>query len=243
MTIEELKAKIAEKELELVALAETDENHAPAKQELDGLKSELATLEKAPNEGDKNDIERVVEERLAKMKANMDRMASERDEALKLKNELEAKAKTEQMARLKEEGKLQEALELELADAKSKLSLYEKDITSLRRDNVVNDALSGLEFRNEKSREMARREIVDELVQDDTGQWVHKTGSTIKNFIETFSKNEDNSFLFRVKSNTGGGTNTSGGIPDTAKKKSILEMSSSEVLELAKKGQLGNFNY
>lgn len=243
MTIEELKAKLAEKELELVALAETDENYAPAKQEIEDLKSEIAALEQtAPNDS-KDDIEKLVEERLAKMKANMDRMAKERDEALKLKNELEAKSKTEQLARLKEEGKLQEALEMELADAKSKLSLYEKDITSLRRDNVVNDALSGLEFRNEKSREMARREIVDELIQDETGQWVHKTGSTIKNYIETFSKNEDNSFLFRVKSNTGGGTNTSGGIPNTEKKKSILEMSSSEVLELAKKGQLGNFNY
>ena len=190
-----------------------------------------------------NDIEAIVEERLAKMKANMDRMAKERDEALKLKAELEKKAKEETMARLKEEGKMQEALEMELAEAKAKLDLYERDITSLRRDGVVNDALAGLEFRNEKSREMARREIVDELVQSEEGAWVHKSGTSIKDFIESYSKSDDNSFLFKVKSNSGAGTGTPAGAPATDTKKSIGEMTTQEILALAAKGQLGNFGY
>lgn len=248
MSIEDLKAKIAEKEQNLAAMEETDESYPEAKAELETLMAELATAEK---EGDnnsnsadnQNDIEKLVEERLAKMKANMDRMAKERDEALKLKAEMEKAKKEADIARMKEEGKLQEALEMELADAKAKLSLYEQDITSLRRDGVVNDALAGLEFRNEKSREMARREIVDELIQNDEGQWVHKSGSSIKDYITAYAKNEDNSFLFRVKSNTGAGTNNSAGIPNTGKKKNILEMTTEEVLAMVNKGQLGNFKY
>jgi len=46
---------------------------------------EVIKEEPATPEAPKDDIESIVEERLAKMKANMDRMASERDEALKLK--------------------------------------------------------------------------------------------------------------------------------------------------------------
>lgn len=245
MSIEELKAEIAEKERNLAALEETDSEYETLKADIASLKQQLQEAEEANNKGDngKDDIEKLVEERLAKMKANMDRMAKERDDALKKAAEIEKAKKEAEIARMKEEGKMQEALEMELAEAKAKLSLYEQDITSLRRDSVVNDALAGLEFRNEKSREMARREIVDDLIQNEEGQWVHKSGSSIKDYISSYAKNEDNSFLFRVKSNTGAGTNTSGGIPDTTPKKSILEMSTSEVLDLAKKGQLGNFKY
>jgi len=190
-----------------------------------------------------DDIEAIVEERLAKMKANMDRMVKERDEALKAKAEIEKAKKDAEIARMKEEGKLQEALEMELAEAKAKLELYQKDITSLRRDGAVNDALAGLEFRNEKSREMARREITDDLIQDEQGMWVHKSGASIKDFIVSYSKNEDNSFVFKVKSNSGAGTGTPAGAPTTDVKKSIGEMSTQEILALAAKGKLGNFGY
>jgi len=203
---------------------------------------EVATQEDA-TEAPANDMEAIIEERLAKMKANMDRMAKERDEALKMKAEMEKSKKDSDLARLKEEGKLQEALEMELAEAKAKLDLYQKDITSLRRDGVVNDALAGLEFRNDKSREMARREITDDLVQGEDGSWVHKSGTLIKDFIEAYSKSEDNSFLFRVKSNSGSGTGAPAGAPNTDKTKSIGEMSTQEILALASKGKLGNFGY
>lgn len=197
----------------------------------------------APKEAPKDDIEAIIEERLAKMKANMDRMAKERDEALKAKAEIEKAKKEAEIARMKEEGKMQEALEMELAEAKAKLNLYEQDITSLRRDGVVNDALAGLDFRNEKSREMARREIVDSLTQNENGEWVHTSGTSIKDFVEAYSKSEDNSFLFKVKANSGAGTGTPAGAPSTDVKKSIGEMSTQEILALAAKGQLGNFGY
>jgi len=203
---------------------------------------EVIKEEPATPEAPKDDIESIVEERLAKMKANMDRMASERDEALKLKVELESKQKEDTIARMKEEGKLQEALEMELAEAKAKLDVYAKETTQLKRDGVLNDALAGMEFRNDKSRDMARREIVDQLVQNEEGAWVHSTGSNIRDYVEAYSKSEDNSFLFRVKSNTGAGTGNPAGAPSTDVSKSISEMSTQEILALAQKGKLGNFN-
>ena len=189
-----------------------------------------------------DDVEALVEERLAKMKANMDRMVSERDEALKLKAEMEATTKEATIARMKEEGKVQEALEMELAEARAKLDVYATETTKLKRDGVLNDALAGMEFRSEKSRDMARREIVDQLVQNEEGAWVHSTGSNIRDYVEAYAKSEDNSFLFRVKSNSGAGTGNPAGAPSTDVSKSISEMSTTEILALASKGKLGNFN-
>lgn len=204
---------------------------------------EETTAEKVETpEPPKDDIEAIVEQRLAKMKANMDRMASERDEALKLKADLEAKAKEDTIARMKEEGKLQEALEMELADARAKLASFEEQNTKLSRDNVLNQALAGMEFRNEKSRDMARREIVEQLVQNEEGVWVHSTGSDIRDYVEAYAKSEDNSFLFRVKSNSGAGTGNPAGAPSTDVAKSIGQMTTQEILALAAKGKLGNFN-
>ena len=204
---------------------------------------EEETLETpAAPEAPADDIESIVEERLAKMKANMDRMVSERDEALKLKAEMEATAKEATIARMKEEGKVQEALEMELAEARAKLDVYATETTKLKRDGVLNDALAGMEFRSEKSRDMARREIVDQLVQNEEGAWVHSTGSNIRDYVEAYAKSEDNSFLFRVKSNSGAGTGNPAGAPSTDVSKSISEMSTQEILALAAKGKLGNFN-
>jgi hypothetical protein len=203
---------------------------------------DTAAEEVETTEAPKDDIESIVEERLAKMKANMDRMASERDEALKMKAEMESSAKEATIARMKEEGKLQEALEMELAEAKAKLEVFAKETTQLKRDGVLNDALAGMEFRNDKSRDMARREIVDQLVQNEEGAWLHSTGSNIRDYVEAYAKSEDNSFLFRVKSNTGAGTGNPAGAPSTDNTKAISDLSTQEILALAAKGKLGNFN-
>ena len=190
-----------------------------------------------------DEVEALVQERLAKMKENMDRMAKERDDALKLKADMEAKAKEDAIARMKEEGKMQEALEMELAEARAKLASMEEQNTKLSRDNVLNSALSGMEFRNEKSREMARREIVEQLTQGEEGGWVHTSGMTIQDFVDSYAKSEDNSFLFKTKANSGAGTGAPVGAPSTNQSKAIGEMTTQEILALAAKGKLGNFNY
>jgi len=188
-------------------------------------------------------IEQEVQERLTKMKSNMDRMANERDEALKKAAEIEQKQKQDTINRLEEEGKLQEALEMKLAEANAKLKVFEEENTKLNRDNVVNSTLGGLDFRNDRSRQMAYRDIVEQLVQNENGTWVHKSGTTIQDFILSYSKNEDNSFLFRVKANSGAGTTSSSGTPVTNSNKSLSDMTQQEVLNLAAKGQLGNYTY
>jgi hypothetical protein len=220
----------------------SEENIVENEEVVEAPVEETAAEKVETPEPQKNDIEAIIEERLAKMKSNMDRMASERDEALKLKADLEAKAKEDTISRMKEEGKLQEALEMELADARAKLASFEEQNTKLSRDNVLNQVLAGMEFRNEKSRDMARREIVEQLVQNEEGAWVHSTGSDIRDYVEAYAKSEDNSFLFRVKSNSGAGTGNPAGAPSTDVAKSIGQMTTQEILALAAKGKLGNFN-
>ena len=220
----------------------SEENNVENEEVVEAPVEETAAEKVETPKPQKDDIEAIVEERLAKMKSNMDRMASERDEALKLKADLEAKAKEDTISRMKEEGKLQEALEMELADARAKLASFEEQNTKLSRDNVLNQVLAGMEFRNEKSRDMARREIVEQLVQNEEGAWVHSTGSDIRDYVEAYAKSEDNSFLFRVKSNSGAGTGNPAGAPSTDVAKSIGQMTTQEILALAAKGKLGNFN-
>jgi len=189
-----------------------------------------------------DEVEALVAERLATMKENMNRMSKERDDALKLKADMEAKAKEDAIARMKEEGKLQEALEMELADANARLASFQEQNVKLSRDNVLGQALAGMDFRNEKSRDMARREIVEQLTQGDEGNWVHTSGMNINDFVDAYAKTEDNSFLFRPKNNSGAGTGTPAGAPSTEQIKPIGQMSTQEILALAAKGKLGNFN-
>jgi hypothetical protein len=221
----------------------TDNNENPVVEneavEADAVEATVAETPESPV----NDVEAIVQERLAQMKENMNRMSKERDEALKLKAEMEQSKKDADISRMKEEGKMQEALELEVADLKAKLGVYEVETTKLRRDGVLNDALAGMEFRNDKSRDMARQDIVSGLVQDDDGSWKHNSGTNINDYVAAYAQSEDNSFLFRTKSNTGAGSGSPAGAPSTDVSKSIGDMSTSEILALAAKGKLGSYGY
>lgn len=217
---------------------ETEETQTITEETTETTQTDSANEDQTPDP-----IETAVNERLSKMKENMDRMVKERDEALKKAAEVEHTRKQEQIKRLEEEGKVTEALEMKLAEAQAQLSVLNEQNTSLARDNVVNSALGGLEFRNDRSREMARREIVEQLVQNEHGSWVHKGGTSINDFIKAFSANEENAFLFRVKANSGGGSTTSANTPDMSTQKSLKDMSSQELIEAAAKGKLKSFTY
>lgn len=254
MSIEQLKQKL--EELNTKLSSETDDAEK-AKLELDiaQLERDLLKLESEGNsdEDEENDetktetddekIERLANEKLTKMKANMDKMAEKLAKIEKEKEDLAKAQKAEKMKRLEEEGKLQELAEMKVAEAEAKIKLLEEENVKLKRDQVVNEHLSALEFKNDRSREMARRDIVEQLVKDEDGNWTHSSGKTIASFVEEYSRDQDNEFLFRVKANTGNGTKTSTGAPDTTQKKSLAEMSTQEVLALAAKGKLGQFGY
>jgi DNA repair exonuclease SbcCD ATPase subunit len=250
MSKKDLESKIETMKKQLETMDSQAEGYQQLESDIAKLEQDLVAM---PDDNDDtsddttNDdvdpVEAEVQKRLAKMKENMDRMARERDEALKEKNKIEQERKKAEIQRLEEEGKLKEAAEMKAADLEAKLKLLEEENTKLTRDSVLQASLAGLEFRNERSRQMAYRDIVDQLVQNETGSWVHKSGVSINDYVNSYSKEEDNSFLFRVKSNTGAGTNTSAGTPDTKQQKKLSEMSTAEVLKLAQTGQLGKFGY
>jgi len=254
MTLEEMKKALDTKRREFVTVAEDKKEALEA--EIDTLEAEIAKLEAGETEEDDNDdsgdkpdendiearIAKLADERLAKMKENMDKMAEKLAKTEKEKADL-AKAQTaEKMAQLEKEGKLQELAEMKVAEANKELETLKAENTSLKRDNVVNNALSTLDFKNERSRGMARKDVVEQLKQDSDGNWAHTSGMTIPAFVEAYSKDPDNDFLFKVKTNTGGGKQTPNGPSDTTVAKKVTELSTAEILKLASSGKLGTYS-
>lgn len=200
---------------------------------------------KAPTpEEIKAQVDAAVAEQLKDVKAKLDAAYSQRDEVIRQKTVLEEEQKQIKIKALEAEGKHAEVANMKVAALEEKLRLAERRNVEYSRDFAVRDALVGLEFRNERSQAMAYRDVLDQLVQDEsTGQWNHKTGVTIKEFVAAFSKDEENSFLFKPKVNSGtGGSNVNGKAPDTTKGKKISELSSAELLQAAKEGRFGSLD-
>lgn len=184
-------------------------------------------------------VQEKLEEALKPIKGKLNESYKARDEALKKLAELEQKQKEEHMKRLEEEGKHKELLELKLAEEVARREAIEKRNTELSRDVKVRAALSNLDFRNQRAVEIAYKEIVGNLVQDENGNWKHATGVSIEDFVEAFTRDEENAFLFKVKANAGGGTtSTSTSTTSTTKKKSLFDYSQEELLKLAQEGKL-----
>jgi hypothetical protein len=184
-------------------------------------------------------VQARLEESLKDIKGKLDKAYGARDETLKELATYKQKEKEAELQRLQEEGKHKEAYELQLAEIKAEKEALEKRNVELTRDRDVQSALSGYQFRNEKAVEMARKEVIAQLVQNESGIWVHKSGVSIKDFIKAFSESEDNSFLFKAKvSNGSGSTGSSSTNTNNSSSKSLFEMSQEEVLKLASEGKL-----
>lgn len=181
-----------------------------------------------------------VESQLAGIKTKLNDAYASRDEAVKKAVMFDEEKKLANLARLEEEGKHKEAGDIRLAELQAKLESRDKQVTELTRDNVVRDALKGMDFRNDTAAEFAYRDVVGQLMQDENGSWVHRTGETIKGFIETFKKDEEKSFLFKTKQSSGSGLQASdqsstGGFDSS---KPLHEMSTAELMEAAASGHL-----
>ena len=187
------------------------------------------------------DIEKIVKERIAEalkpMKENLDKAYGSRDDALKRIAEFEKKEKDAELKRLQEEGKHKEAYELQLAEEKARREVLEKRNIELTRDIEVRNALGSQPFRNDNALEMAYKEIVGQLVQNEQGLWVHKSGVSVKDYVKSFAESEDNSFLFKVKASNGGGTPNIKSSP-TNKDESIFNLSQAEVLKRIAEGKI-----
>lgn len=198
-----------------------------------------------PNPDPKNDdpVQKLVEEKVSEalkdIKAKLDKAYGARDEALKKVAEIEQARKEAEIQRLKDEGKHKELLELQLAEEKSRRETLEKRNLELTRDLELRNTLSSYPFRNDNALEMAYREIVTQLMQNENGIWTHKSGISVKDFVKQFADSEDNSFLLKPKvSNGSGSSSVKGTTKVDNEKKSLFSMSQEEVLKLAREGKL-----
>lgn len=209
----------------------------------DELLEEEGDVLGTPDTGEQS-IEKLVEARVAvalkEIKSKLDSAYAARDESNRKLAEATQREKEAELKRMEEDGKHKEVLEHRLSESIAKLEVAERRVTELTRDVEVREALSGLPFRNDKAAKIAYREIVDVLVQDEKGVWRHKSGVSIKEWVEAFTKDEDQSFLFKAKSSNGSGT---GGITSTttdSKTGSLFDKSQDEVLKMALEGKLPN---
>lgn len=220
---------------------ETIEN-TPEKNVVEEPVVESTEVTKEPIKDDQDLVEKLVAERLEEqlkdIKGKLDNAYGARDDALKKIAAFEQEQKEAEMKRLEEEGKHKELYELKLAEANAKAKALEERNVVLTRDIRVKDALKSLDFRNTNATEMAYKEIVADLVQSETGDWVHRSGVSIDDYVKSFADNEENSFLFKAKVNTGAGTTSVKSTDTSSAPKSLFDMSQEDVIKLAMEGKL-----
>ena len=182
----------------------------------------------------------MADELIAPMKENMNAMAKARDEALKKNIEMEESVKAAKLAKLESEGKTSEALQMKLDEAMARVQAQEQTIVKFSRDSVVDTVMQDFQFKNGTAKEMAKIKILDELKQDEDGSWVHATGASVNDFVASFAKNEENSFLFKPKTSSGSPSMQQGTAADiAAPTKPVTEMTSAEMLQAAATGAFG----
>lgn len=178
-----------------------------------------------------------VEEALKPIKENLDKAYSARDEAQKRVKEFERLQREAELKRLQDEGKHKEAYEMQLKERELEIETLKRRNVELTRDIEVRNALGAYPFRNDNAVEMAYREVVGNLIQDEKGNWVHKSGLSIRDFVKSFAEHEDNAFMLKPKANSGSGSTTAT-TASASGNKSLFQMSQADVLKMAKEGKL-----
>ena len=241
--------KVAAEASKVAEAVKAAEATADAEMKAAAERAEAVKAASAAN-GDSELIQKLVKERLdaelANIKGKLDGAYKQRDEMQAKVAAFEAKEREATLKRLAEEGKYKEAYEMQLAEERAANAALAKRNTELSRDVSVREALRNMSFRNDKAAQMAFQEITSNLVQDEHKQWVHRSGISVREYCDAFSKDEEQSFLFKAKSNSGAGisANSSGsGTPaDSNQKKSLFAMSQADVLKMAAEGKLGKLS-
>lgn len=199
----------------------------------------LSQEQKADNDLISKLVKEGIEEALKPIKSNLDKAYGERDRYKEQLEKIEKEKREAELKRLEEEGKHKEVYEARLQEEREAREKLERQNIELTRNIEVRNSLSTLQFRNANALEMAQKEIVAQLVRNEQGFWVHRSGISIQDFVKAFADSEENAFLFKVKVSSGGGSTTSSTtVPSSDKKKSLFEMSQEEVLKLAQEGKL-----
>ncbi len=185
-------------------------------------------------------IQAGIKEALKPIKEKLDKAYESRDDALSKLAALEEKKQQDELKRLEEEGKYKEAYELKLEQEKIKNKALKETNTKLTRDSNLRTELSKLMFRSANASKMAYNSIVNSLIQDDKGIWIHESGVSIKDFVSSFAVNEDNDFLFKQKRSSGGGSSHHRSSDQNDSNKPLIGRPQSEVLKMAQEGKLPN---
>lgn len=186
-------------------------------------------------------VQAKVDENLKDIKEKLDKAYQARDEAARKAAELEEQRRLENVKRLEDEGKHTEVAQLKISHMEGQLKAAQARITELTRDAAVDAAIGGLSFQSPAAAKAARREIVDQLVCNDEGVWLHKTGVSIKDAVSAFEKQEENAFLFKPKTTTGSGYDGSGKAVDISQGlngRKLSEIPAAEMLALAAAGKI-----
>lgn len=223
-------------------MSDTNHNASKNNNNLDPDAASSSNNNNGSNNGNEEDIDAkvkaAVETELKAIKEKLNNAYNARDDALKKVADFEQKEKDREVERLKEEGKLKEAHELEISEIKAQKSALEQRNIELTRNMDVRKALAKFNFRNQNAQDMAFREIVPNLVKADSGEWVHKDGTSLDIYVDKFMEDDANSFLLKPKVNVGGGTSNSLSSASSANNKSLFEMTQAEVMKLAEQGKL-----
>ena len=191
---------------------------------------------------DNTDIKSLVDAEVAKaiknIKSNLDNAYSERDNALAAVAEAKSEKQKAEIEALEKQGKHSEVMQMKIAEMSAKLETYEQKNTELSRDNAVRSQLNSLNFKSDKAANMAYQDIVGSLKKDATGNWVHENGLSISDAVSSYSKDDNNAFLFSVKANAGSGINPAKPASGNNPVKSIKEMSTDELLANIEKGHV-----
>jgi hypothetical protein len=188
-------------------------------------------------------LKQMVAEELKQMKANVDKAYKKAEEATRENARLKAEAQEKQRKQLEDEGKHFEVAKLKLAEYEENNKILQERLTSLTRDRELEKHLSSLDFRNDFSRNTAFKIILPELVQDEDGSWVHKSGASISDYLKTFAKDPDKDGLFKPKENSGTGANSNKSSTTVTRPKKLDGMTTEELLSLAESGKLGTMTY
>jgi len=183
-------------------------------------------------------IDAQVAESVKQLKANLDNAYAARDAAqLEAKKAADEKRAAE-IQRLTDEGKHKEAYEIQLKQERQANDELKRKNVELTRDVEVRSALKDFNFRNADASEIGFKEIVAHLVQNDKGQWVHKSGTAIRDFAQAFYKDPNKSFLFKAPENNGSGFNQNGSSVNN-NTGSLFKMSQADVLAGVAAGTIG----
>jgi hypothetical protein len=188
-------------------------------------------------------LKQLVADELKQMKGNVDKAYKKAEELARENARLKAEAQEKQRKQLEDEGKHYEAAKLKLAEMEEREKILQEKLTSITRDRELEKHLGSLEFRNDFARETAFKTILPELVQDEDGSWVHKSGASINDYLKAFAKDPNKDFLFKPKENSGAGSNSNKNSASMSRPKSLSGMTTEELLALAESGKLGTVTF